>query len=248
MKTVDSIYRGFLSAPPAPDRYGHGFDPNGASGFICGMVAKKSRVLDVGCGDGSLAGMLRDRLGADVFGIEPEQIRADVARGRGIPVHGGYLDADFALEHGLFDVVLFADVLEHVPDPFSLLLHGISCLAPGGSIIVSVPNIAHWSVRLRVLTGRFDYEPYGIMDATHLRWFTKTSIVAFLHRAGLQPVDIRSTAGTSLDVYRQAPWKWLPSGVTWHLAVTMARNWPALFGCQTVIRSELAPIQVNRSA
>ncbi len=237
MTKIDHASRGFLGEAPAPDRYGHSFDQNGASGLICQMVPLKSRVLDVGCGDGSLAEILQMRCSADIFGIEPDAARAAMARAHGIQVLTGFLDENLAKTIGLFDILLFADVLEHVPDPFALIQNALACLKPGGSLIVSVPNIAHWSVRTMICFGRFDYEPFGIMDATHLRWFTKRSIVAFLNRAGLEAIDVRSSSGTSLSAYRRWPWAWMPKALVWHLAVWLSRLWPTMFGCQTIVRA-----------
>src|SRR5262245_42234591 len=79
---------------------------------------------------------------------------------------------EFLREHGRFDTIVLADVIEHLPDPaemVSLLKQG---LVPDGSIVASVPNVAHWFVRIDLLRGSFNYQEMGIMDATHLRWFT----------------------------------------------------------------------------
>jgi len=77
-----------------------------------------------------------------------------------------------------FDGVVFKDVLEHVADPAALLRDARSLLRPGGRVIASIPNVAHWTVRLRLLFGHFDYTPTGLLDATHLRFFMEASVRA----------------------------------------------------------------------
>jgi SAM-dependent methyltransferase len=85
---------------------------------------------------------------------------------------------------GGFDVVVCADVFEHVRHPDKLLLEIAERLAPGGSVVASIPNFAHWYPRLRVGLGRFDYDARGILDKGHLRFFTKRSFTDLVRRAG----------------------------------------------------------------
>jgi len=237
MGTIDNSARGFLEGAPDDKRYLNIFSPSGSSGLICKMVPRKARLLDVGCGDGSLAEILQERCYAVVFGIEPDITRVEQARKRGIKVHHGFLDENSRRNYGEFDVVLFADVLEHVPDPFRLIELALSCLARNGSIVISVPNVAHWSVRLMIIGGRFVYEECGIRDAAHLRWFTKESLTLFLRRAGLRVVEMQSSSGFSLEIYRRWPWVWLPSPVRWRMIVWLSKVWPTMFGCQHIVRA-----------
>jgi hypothetical protein len=134
---------------------------------------------------------------------------------------------------------VFNDVLEHVIDPVELLLLAKSVLNEGGHVIISVPNVAHWTVRWQLLAGRFDYEPTGIMDATHLRWFTAKTIVAVLQTAGFEPVHQDVSRGSWLPIYsRRLPWKPLPFRVRAWLLDNLCRLWPGLFGCQHVIKAK----------
>lgn len=141
------------------------------------------RVLDIGCAEGFVAADLR-RLGHHVTGL-------DLAARPGVKERvDQFVDAD--LDHGLppavtdttFDIVLAADVLEHVRDPESLLRELHDVLAPGGRVLVSVPNFGHWYPRLRVASGRFDYDRRGILDRGHVRFFTRRSFARVLHRSG----------------------------------------------------------------
>ncbi len=157
-----------------------------------------ARVLDVGCADGLVAAGLRAGghhvTGIDLIARPGVKDRVDV-----------FVEAD--LDEGLpptitdevFDVVLAADVLEHVRDPESLLGELQDVLAPGGRLLVSVPNFGHWYPRLRVATGRFDYDRRGILDRGHLRFFTRRSFARILHRAGWHVVR-EAVTGLPFDV------------------------------------------------
>jgi hypothetical protein len=77
----------------------------------------------------------------------------------------------------------------------------IRAIKPNGIVLISVPNVTHWSIRLNLLMGRFDYEPIGIMDATHLRWFTAKTIRSLVEFNDLHIIEMRQTAGMSLPIY-----------------------------------------------
>jgi 2-polyprenyl-3-methyl-5-hydroxy-6-metoxy-1,4-benzoquinol methylase len=100
-----------------------------------------------------------------------------------------------ALDGQNFDIILFADVLENTPDPLSVLLFYRRFLKPGGKIVVSLPNIACWDRRLALLFGHFDYMDSGIMDRTHLRFFTFRTAQALLREAGLAICSVRHAPG-----------------------------------------------------
>ena len=157
------------------------------------------RVLDLGCAGGLLSAELRARghLVVGVDGNPPPGTEDNVDRLVVADLDAG-LPAD-AVEEGPFDVVLAVDVLEHLRDPSRLLreLHDVS--APGAVLISSVPNIGHWYPRLRIGFGRFDYDRRGILDATHLRFFTWRSFAAMAARVGWQ-VEQRRLTGLPLEV------------------------------------------------
>ncbi|MEI9937226.1 MAG: bifunctional glycosyltransferase/class I SAM-dependent methyltransferase [Pseudomonadota bacterium] len=146
------------------------------------------RVLDVGCGQGELGHLLKQK-GHYVFGVDwqPPKFELD-----------GFLEADIG--QGLpssitekFDVVLLADVLEHMPDSLRLLEEVKQRLNPGGSVLVSLPNAVHWSVRAQIASGRFDYANKGIMDRGHLRFFTRASAARLFKEAGFKVTTQRTT-------------------------------------------------------
>jgi methionine biosynthesis protein MetW len=246
MKTPSPDQRatGFLSVCPDPLRYdGHTTNPAEVAGLIIALIPPRARVLDVGCGTGSLSKLLVDGCGAQLIGIEPDPQRAAAAQARGIKVQEAFFDEKTVGQLGKFDVVLFADVLEHLPDPAAALRLAHRVLEAGGIVVASVPNIAHWSVRWDLLRGRFDYQPCGIMDATHLRWFTESSIRALFEATGYRVDRIRPSAGVGLPVYfERFPWRYFrPRGYRNSLIRLLAKAMPRLFGCQHVICASRKP-------
>ena len=141
-----------------------------------------SRVLDLGCSDGQLGACLME-LGHVVVGVDFEEHK--LVRERLTDFHQHDLETGIPAEVGDdYDVVLMADVLEHVRDPQALLAEARTRLRPGGSLMVSVPNFGHWYPRARVALGRFDYDARGILDRGHLRFFTRRSFERIVTEAG----------------------------------------------------------------
>jgi SAM-dependent methyltransferase len=193
------------------------------------------RVLDVGCGTGAVTLVANHGKNNEVWGIEPDPERAALAGTRGINVTRGTLDHTFVQSHPPFDVVMLTDVLEHVAAPAELLGLAASAVKPGGLVLLSVPNVAHWTMRLHLLRGCFDYTETGIRDATHLRWFTETTICALVQECGLDVVCAQHSAGNDLPEYRHFPWRLLPDRVRRPLVRRLTQVAPRLFGCQHVI-------------
>lgn len=204
------------------------------------LIPAGARVLDIGCGTGSLTLAATRGLNARVLGIEPDVQRAAVARSRGLEVICGNVERRLLKERGPFDVVMLADVLEHLAEPVELLGELSEALAPQGKIIASIPNVAHWSVRLKLMAGKFDYQPIGIMDATHLRWFTAYSLRKLFERNGFEIVSMRATAGTWMPEYQRFPFGLIPHRARNAFIRRMARTFPRLFGCQFVVEAKLA--------
>jgi SAM-dependent methyltransferase len=146
------------------------------------------RILDVGCGDGTLSRELEQR-GHTVTAIDFEQPRVELNEfilanvNEGIPVPEGRQ----------FDLILLADVLEHVPDPADLLRSLSGYLDTGGRFLVSLPNVVHWSVRASVALGRFEYANRGLLDRGHLRFFTRRSALRLFRDCGLMVAERATT-------------------------------------------------------
>ncbi len=239
MANPDESSRGFLVEPVDPMRYDCDvLDPLEASGILVDWIPIGSRVLDVGCGTGSLSGLMRDHRRAEVVGIEPNESRAEKARSRGLQVHTGFLETGLRNQLGEFDVIIFADVLEHLPDPYHLLAIALDFLKPGGLVLISVPNSVHWTVRLNLLRGRFNYQSQGIMDATHLRWFTSKTICGLCRTGGLSVDEWTVSAGLWMSEYRwHKPWRWFRPDKVRRFVVRAKTRWPDLFGCQLLVKA-----------
>ena len=257
----DKVREADAAAPETPDASSHGFvsdvnplrydgqpnEPNEVVGVLCEMVPEGARVLDVGCGTGSVSLHLVSSRSAKLVGVEPDALRAARARERGLDVRCEVLTPRLIEALGPFDIVVFADVLEHLADPASMLELAKTALGPGGRIIASVPNVAHWSVRADLLRGRFNYHEFGIMDATHLRWFTEATLRGLFASAGLGVERQQVTAGVDLPCYTdQAPWKQMGRPARARFLARAIRVWPRLFGCQLVVRSTPVSAKASR--
>jgi 2-polyprenyl-3-methyl-5-hydroxy-6-metoxy-1,4-benzoquinol methylase len=197
-------------------------------------------VLDLGCGSGRLGQELRAR-GQRVVGVDtrdtPEaKERLDVFV-VGDLEHG--IPAAVA-EHAPFDTIVAADVLEHVRDPGRILAEARDLLADGGVLLASVPNVAHWYPRLRVASGRFDYDARGILDRDHVRFFTRRSFARLVARSGWRVTATRAT-GLPFDVVERGG----RVGAAARLRATVGlvddaavRVWPSLFAYQYVFTLE----------
>ena len=154
------------------------------------LPAHAARVLEIGCGAGSTLAWLKQRWpDATTTGVDgSDSVRTMLAANADVAV---IHDLEVPLpDLGSFDLILALDVLEHLRDPAGVLASLVARLAPGGSVIVSVPNVANYSVVLPLLfRRRFDYVDAGILDRTHLRFFTESSALGLMHMAGLGVVD-----------------------------------------------------------
>lgn len=176
--------------------------PDSSHGRLLNWFANRqpAKVLDLGCADGALGQRIRT-LGHHVTGV-------DLDRFDGVEERlDGFIQAD--LEHGIpdsvgsgYDIVLCADVIEHVRDPRQLLHDAGQLVAAGGSVIASVPNFGHWYPRTRTALGLFDYDRRGILDSTHIRFFTRRSFEHLISDAGLVVVR-RDATGLPFDVAKR---------------------------------------------
>ena len=150
--------------------------PDDAHSILMRLIPPGSRVLELGCASGYLSGYMEQALSCRVTGLEFDPVATAIAAARCSEVYTVDLDAVDALEPAAasapYDVLLAAAVLEHSKHPRRVLAEARALLKPGGRVIVSLPNVAHWQIRLKLLAGNFDYEDYGIMDRTHLCLYT----------------------------------------------------------------------------
>ncbi len=174
---------------------------NTSHALLVNLVGRNQRVLDVGCATGYLGEMLKRR-GCRVSGVEEDEPAALQAREVLDEVIVGDVNTLDLVGHfgeKSFDAVVFGDVLEHLSDPLAVLRKVRPLLTDSGAVVASIPNVAHGSVRLALLAGRFDYRPLGLLDSTHLRFFTRGSVHELLRQAGLVPIDVRRTTAGVFD-------------------------------------------------
>ncbi len=163
--------------------------------YMVELVGSNKTVLDVGCASGYLAKTL-GAFGNTVTGVEYDPAAAREAQAhttRVLIADLDHTDLTELLAGETFDVIVFGDVLEHLRDPLPPLRQARNLLKPGGYIVVSVPNVSHGDVRMSLLLGRFPYGNLGLLDTTHLRFYTRSSLRELLADAGLVATEVRTT-------------------------------------------------------
>jgi SAM-dependent methyltransferase len=212
-------------------------------------------VLDVGCGFATTSQFIQRR-GNRVVGIESNADAVAVARTRIAQVIES--DLQTVPNLGKFDAIIFADVLEHLAWPVGVLRKYAELLKPGGTIIVSLPNVGLWSVRLGLLFGRFRYQDSGVLDRTHLRFFTRRSAIEMLRSAGYTAVRRtynpglmrpfvplakkligRGEGGDPAAILESKPYK-LYLKTAYPIERAVARLWPGLLAFQMIFEARRA--------
>jgi MoaA/NifB/PqqE/SkfB family radical SAM enzyme/2-polyprenyl-3-methyl-5-hydroxy-6-metoxy-1,4-benzoquinol methylase len=154
---------------------------------ILKYVGKGKKVLEFGCSTGYVTRLLKEELNCQVTAIEIYPDAAEHASKyceRLIIGDADYIDYKQCFGNEKFDVIIFGDVLEHLKYPDKVLVGINDFIADSGYILASIPNIAHFSIIVELFNGRFDYKEYGLLDRTHLRFFTRESIYNLFESSG----------------------------------------------------------------
>lgn len=189
-----------------PYDYDAGFDdPNNKNAWFAESIGTGKTILEVGCATGYVGEYLVNQLGCRVWGIEYVDSAAAHARARNCyeaVLTGDIQDPETVapLLPGSLDFILFGDVLEHLNCPERALEIVKPLLKPDGHLLICVPSIVHWSIRMRVLKGQFEYTETGPLDRTHVRFFTPKTARDLL-------------VATNLRIVRQGGVVWLPSAL-----------------------------------
>ena len=157
------------------------------------------RILDVGCAHGYLGKAIKSMRTVEIVGIEINALMAEKAATELDKVFQADVEA-FVPPYppGYFDCIVMADILEHLVDPWSVLNKYVPYLSASGVFVISIPNVQHYRVIGRLILGEWKYEESGILDNTHLRFFTLKSIGRLLNAANLEPIRIER-------IYRARP-------------------------------------------
>jgi SAM-dependent methyltransferase len=157
---------------------------------LTGLFASdRKRLLDVGCASGATSALLKELIpGLEAWGVEPDPVAAQLAARRLDKVFAKKLeDVDLlseGLRHGDIDAVLLADVLEHMYDPWRALMQLKPFLAADAQVVISLPNVRNVGLVSDLVDGRFDYQKWGLLDITHIRFFTLDGAVRMLQETG----------------------------------------------------------------
>ena len=209
-------------------------DPHSSHSVILDWLGegRGRRVLDIGAADGLLARHLGER-GWQVTGIESDPALAEAGARHCVTMIRADLNTAPPDLADTFDAIVYADVLEHLVDPLGVLLRLNRTLVPGGAVVVSIPNVAHLWVRFSLLAGRFPYGDRGILDRTHLRFFTERSLQALLREARLR---VERWTATPVPLHQVVPSVWQGAWLeAVHAASAAAsRRLPRLLGYQFV--------------
>ncbi|RFC35548.1 MAG: Methyltransferase domain-containing protein [Candidatus Nitrotoga sp. SPKER] len=174
-------------------------DSNHAATKITAWINNDQEILEIGCASGIQTRHFKEHLGCRVTGIEIDPLAAEDARSYCESLIIGSieeLDLPKALGDKRFDAITLADVLEHLVDPARTLIKVRPFLKEGGNLIASIPNIAHAAICWELAHGRFDYQKFGLLDSTHIRFFTKKNIIKLFEETGYRIISIERVIKT----------------------------------------------------
>ncbi|MDD2926451.1 methyltransferase domain-containing protein, partial [Rhodoferax sp.] len=197
-----------------------GDDSQDSLSIIASLIEPGQTLLDLGMGTGGLGQYLSQRFAIVADGVTLNPAEAELARDwyrqtRVADLDSANLSELFGAQ--VYDCIVCADVLEHLKAPEHVLAQCKALLKPGGRLIVSVPNAGYCGLIAELIQGEFRYRPEGLLDNTHLRFFTRQSLRRFLTAQGWCATDIRVTRRDLLASEFAVPFDGLPPAVARHL-------------------------------
>ena len=188
--------------------------------LIAGLIAPDQTLLDLGMGAGGLGHLLSQRHPLVADGVTLNEAEADIARPwyrQALVADLDTVDLQALLGVRRYDVIVCADVLEHLKEPQRMLHQCKALLAPGGRLITSVPNAAYCGLLAELIQGDFRYRPEGLLDNTHLRFFTRRSLQRFFDESGWSTMSVATTRRDLLNSEFKTEFDALPPAVARHL-------------------------------
>lgn len=187
---------------------------------LADLVTPNSTVLDLGCGTGALGTWLTTHKNCTADGLTLSDAEAEQARSHYRHVVVGNLETDDICEHfghSTYDFIVCADVLEHLKDPARTLAACHRLLSPAGSLLVSVPNVAYAGLVAELMAGQFGYRDEGLLDKTHLRFFTRSTLLTFLAENRWEPAHVYPIGRDILDSEFKVSFEAMPPAVSRYL-------------------------------
>ena len=202
-----------------PDNYVYEFDPEGdnAPAFILGMVQPNSKVLELGAGPGMIAKELKPQKNCAVtaLDIEPKYVSrlAEFCDAAHVADLNNNNWMDVLKSEEKFDVVIAADILEHLVDPWTTLRQIRTVVKEDGDIIISLPHVGHCVVISCLINSDFEYQDRGLLDRTHLRFFGLKNMQSLINDAGLDIVDAKFVLQWPDSIELASQWSKLPESL-----------------------------------
>lgn len=199
-----------------PSRYDYAFDPadDSTAARVCRLVGRQRHVLELGCAAGAMSAVLARHYGCTVIGVDHDAPALEQAAPwceQTILADLENADWHAQVPAGRINTLLAADILEHMHDPLATLKHLRDHLVDGGELVISVPNIAHGGVIAALLNNDFPYRDTGLLDRTHIHFFTSLTLRALLHRAGFALLTLETVdSGPHHPEFRDY-WQRLPA-------------------------------------
>jgi methionine biosynthesis protein MetW len=196
---------------------------NNTHTMILSSIEKNSKVLDIGCAQGYLGEYLNKEKECEVVGVDFLQSHIEQASQKKIYKELFCLDLNLLSDEmnhytEYFDFILLADVLEHLYEPQKLLNQLKKILKPNGCFIVSIPNISHGSILINLIKNKFEYTPTGLLDDSHIRFFTLDSFVNILNKENLEIISLNASLALPTETEQKADLNYIPYNIVKSLA------------------------------